>query len=266
MKLPTTPIPVRLVDSHCHLDRIDLTPFHGRLTEVLEIARKEGVERFLCVSINLEHFPQLLSIAQNFPGIQVSVGVHPGEQVSHEPDVEELIALAQNPTVVAIGETGLDYHYHHEDTRQQQERFRLHIAAARAVGKPLIIHSREARVDTLRILKEENARDVGGVLHCFTEDWNTAYAAVELGFYISFSGIITFRNAVELREVATRLPIENLLLETDSPYLAPVPHRGKSNHPAWIRYVAEQIAVIRGIELTELAEVTTSNFLRFIHE
>ncbi|CAK0743585.1 Uncharacterized metal-dependent hydrolase YcfH [Gammaproteobacteria bacterium] len=261
-----TPTPLRLVDSHCHLDRLDLTPFGGELAEALVAARNVGVERILCVSINLEHFPQILSIARRFPGVHASVGVHPGEQVSQEPEIDELVALARDPAVVAIGETGLDYHYHQGDPGWQQERFRRHIVAAQTVGKPLIIHSREARADTLRILKEEGAQEVGGVMHCFTEDWSTAHAAVELGFYISFSGIITFRNAVGLREVATRLPLEHLLVETDSPYLAPTPHRGKSNHPAWVYLVAEQIAALRGMEPAALAEATTANFLRFIRE
>ncbi|CAK0757057.1 putative metal-dependent hydrolase YcfH [Gammaproteobacteria bacterium] len=262
---PPSPPPLRLVDSHCHLDRLDLTPFGGQLAGALATAREVGVERFLCVSINLEKFPQLTAIARDFSDVDLSVGVHPGEHVAHEPEVDDLVALARDPTVVAIGETGLDYHYHQGDPGWQQERFRRHIAAARTVGKPLIIHSREARVDTLRILREEGAQDVGGVMHCFTEDWNTAHAAMELGMYISFSGIVTFRNAIELREVATRLPLERLLLETDSPYLAPTPHRGKSNHPAWVLYVAQQIAALRSIDPRELAENTTNNFLRLIH-
>ncbi|CAK0753646.1 Uncharacterized metal-dependent hydrolase YcfH [Gammaproteobacteria bacterium] len=263
MTLSPSTLP-RLIDSHCHLDRLDLAPFRGQLSEALAAARREGVERFLCVSINLDNFSQILTIAENFSDVHISVGIHPGECVSHEPEVEELIALAQHPAVVAIGETGLDYHYHQGDSGWQQERFRRHIIAARAVGKPLIIHSREARADTLRILAEEGAREVGGIMHCFTEDWNTARAAWELGFYISFSGIITFRNAVELREVAIRLPLESLLVETDSPYLAPVPYRGKSNHPAWVRYVAEQLAKVRKMELITLAEATTTNFLRLM--
>jgi TatD DNase family protein len=164
--------------------------------------------------------------------------------------------------VVAIGETGLDYHYHQGDHGWQQERFRRHIAAARVVGKPLIIHSRDARADTLAILREEGAPEVGGVMHCFSEDWETAHAALDLGFYISFSGIVTFRNAAALREVAVRVPLDRLLVETDSPYLAPVPHRGKSNHPAWVRHVAEHLAMQRGMALAALAEATTANFLR----
>lgn len=262
-----------LSDSHCHLDRLDLTPFSGKLAVALSAAHQEGVIRFLCVAINLDNFPKILAIARNFSGIYVSVGVHPGETVAHEPEVDELITLAQQPEVVAIGETGLDYHYQYYqqglqtknvDHRLQQERFRRHIAAARAVGKPLIIHSRYARADTLRILSEEHAREVGGVMHCFTEDWNTARAALELGFYISFSGIITFRNAVELRDVVTKLPNEALLIETDAPYLAPVPHRGKSNHPAWLRHVAECIAQLKNMELVAVAALTTNNFLRLM--
>jgi len=255
---------LRLADSHCHLDRLDLTLFNGQLSEALAAAHEVGVEHFLCAAIDLKHFPQILAIARSFSGVHVSVGVHPGEQVAQEPEVEDLVTLARDPAVVAIGETGLDYHYHQGDPGWQQERFRRHIVAARIMGKPLIIHSREARADTLRILKEEGAQEVGGVMHCFTEDWNTAHAALELGFYISFSGIVTFRNAVELHKIAARLPLERLLIETDSPYLAPTPHRGKSNHPAWVSYVAQKIAALRGMDPVELGEETTNNFLRFI--
>ncbi len=256
----------QLTDSHCHLDQLDLTHFGGQLSEVLAAANRVGVVRFLCVSVNLEKFPPLLTIARSFPGIYVSVGTHPGEHPSREPNVEDLVALAADPAVVAIGETGLDYHYPNSNPALQQERFRSHIAAARATGKPLIIHSRNARKDTLRLLQEEGARDVGGMMHCFTEDWETAQSALDLGFYISFSGIITFRNAVEMREVAARVPLDRLLIETDAPYLAPAPHRGQSNHPALLRYVAEQVATTRKMELATLAEATSTNFLRLIRK
>ena len=263
MNSPSLP-PLRLTDSHCHLDRLDLAPFGGQLATALAAARQAGVEHFLCVSVTLDHFPKLLSIAEQFPGVYISVGVHPGEHVDREPEIDELVTLARHPAVVAIGETGLDYHYPHTDRTLQQERFRRHIAAARLVDKPLIIHSRDARADTLRMLEEEGAPAVGGVMHCFTEDWDTARAALAQGFYISFSGIITFRNASALREVAARVPLDRLLIETDAPYLAPAPHRGASNHPALVRHVAEQLATVRAMELAALAEITTANFLRLI--
>ncbi len=249
-----------LIDSHCHLDRLDLAPFGGSLNTALEAAHAEGVSHFLCVSINLENFPQVLTLAHHYPNIYASVGVHPSERAGREPTTDELILLAADSSVVAIGETGLDYHYNQGDLQWQQERFRRHIAAAKTVGKPLIIHSREARADTLAILEQEGAAKVGGVMHCFTEDWETASRALDLGFYISFSGIITFRNAEELRQVARQVPLERLLVETDSPYLAPVPYRGKSNHPAWLPAVAQQLAAVRNISLSALATVTTTNF------
>ncbi len=210
----------------------------------------------------MEHFPILIGIATRFPEVDISVGAHPTEHVSHEPTVEELVALAQDPKVVAIGETGLDYHDPRTDRAQQQERFRCHIRAARVMVIPLIIHTRDARADTLRILREEDAREVGGMMHCFTEDWPTARSALDLGFYISFSGIITFRNAADLRKIAAQVPLDRLLIETDAPYLAPAPHRGKPNHPALIRYVAEHLAHLRNMDVTALAEATTINFLR----
>lgn len=257
--------PIRFVDSHCHLDRLDLKPFDGKLESALAAARNVGVEYFLCVAINLEAIPYLAAIAEQFPGVYTSVGIHPGEKVTREPNVEELVALANNSHVVAIGETGLDYHYLNSNPLLQQERFRKHIQAAHSVQKPLIIHSRDARADTLQILREERARDIGGVMHCFTEDWNTAHAALDLGFYISFSGIITFNNATELQKIAQRIPLEYLLIETDAPYLTPVPFRGKAkNQPAWVKYVAEKIAAIHEIELATVATATTENFFRFI--
>lgn len=251
-----------LIDSHCHLDRIDLTPFGGRLEALLETARGNGVEHMLCVCIDLEHFEDVLGIACRHPQVTCSVGVHPDATGVREPQVEELVELAAHPQVVAVGETGLDYYRLTGELEWQRERFRTHIRAARQAGKPLIIHTRAAREDTLRLLEEERAAEVGGVMHCFAEDWETARRAMDLGFLISFSGIVTFRNAEALREVARRVPDEYLLVETDAPYLAPVPHRGKQNHPAWVRHVAEKLAELRGVDLAHIEAVTTANFRR----
>jgi len=251
-----------LVDSHCHLDRIDLTPFGGGLAGVLDAAAANGVTRLLSVATDLESWPALARSTEPYPQIALSVGVHPSEDGGRAPTVTELAELGREPRVVAIGETGLDYYYGAASADRQRDWFRIHIAVARELGKPLIVHNRDAREDTLRILAEEGAAGVGGVLHCFTEDWAMAERALELNFYISFSGIVTFRNAKSIQDVARRLPAERLLVETDSPYLAPVPHRGKSNHPAWVRHVAECVARLRGETLEQVAAVTTANYLR----
>ncbi len=252
-----------LIDSHCHLDRLDLTAYDGKLDAALAAAREAGVGHMLCVCIDLEHFPDVLGIARHFPQVSASVGVHPTHQEGEEPDADRLIALATDEHVVAIGETGLDYfRCQDEDMEWQRERFRQHIAAARACDKPLIIHMREATADTLRILSEEKADEVGGVMHCFVEDWDTARAAMDLNFYISFSGIVTFRSAKTLQEVAAKMPADRYLVETDSPYLAPVPHRGKSNQPAWVSHVAEFIAGLRNESVDVVTETTTRNYQR----
>jgi len=251
-----------LIDSHCHLDRLDLGKYDGDLAAALQHARDNGVERLLCVSIDLENYPSMVRLVEPFPQVSVSVGVHPSHQGDREPSVDDLLERAAHPRVVAIGETGLDYYYGEGDLEWQRQRFRTHIRAARACGKPLIIHTRDARADTLAILAEEGAERVGGVMHCFTEDWDIAQQAMALNFYISFSGIVTFRNATRLKEVARRVPLERMLVETDSPYLAPVPHRGKPNEPAWVRNVAEYIAELRGMALQELAAATTENYFR----
>ena len=250
-----------LVDSHCHLDRLDLTPFGGSLEGVLEAAQAQDIGHFLCVSINLEDYPAMLEIAKSHERVSASVGLHPNEQGGHDPDIDELVRYAQHPKVIAIGETGLDYFRSEGDLEWQRDRFRRHIAAARRAGKPLIIHSRDASEDTLRILTEESAADVGGVMHCFTGDWAMAKQCMDLNFYISFSGIVTFKSARELQEVALKMPQERMLVETDSPYLAPVPHRGKPNHPALVRHVAEYIAQLRGETYAQVAEITTRNFI-----
>jgi TatD DNase family protein len=249
-----------LVDSHCHLDRLDLSQVDGKLTGLLTAAAEMDVAHFLCVSINLEDYPAMLKIAEQHDRISASVGLHPNEQDGHDPGIDELVDYAKHPKVIAIGETGLDYFRSEGDLDWQRERFRRHIAAAKQTGKPLIIHSRDAKEDTLKILEEESAGEVGGVMHCFTGDWDMAQRAMNLNFYISFSGIVTFKSARELQEVATRMPAERYLVETDSPYLAPVPHRGKPNQPAFVRHVAEFIAELRGESYEQVAAVTTENF------
>lgn len=255
-----------LVDSHCHLDRLDLNHFKNDLNTCLDFAREQGVMHFLCVCIDLAHFPAVLAIAEQFSDVSASMGVHPTEQVAEEARLDELIKLAQHPKVVAIGETGLDYYHENIQKECQQQRFRQHIRAALAVNKPLIVHTRDARADTLRILKEEGAQQVGGVLHCFTEDLAMAECAIQENFYISFSGIVTFKNAVELKSIAQTLPLERILIETDSPYLAPQPFRGKPNQPAYVRYVAECLAELRDCPLNTIAEQTTTNFFNLFKQ
>ncbi|MGM0593366.1 MAG: TatD family hydrolase [Pseudomonadota bacterium] len=251
-----------LVDSHCHLDRLDLTPFDDDLSRALDAAREQGVERFLCVAIDRGNIPDVIAIAEQHDDVYASVGVHPNEEDPREVTAEELVRLAEHPKVIAIGETGLDYFRSEGDLAWQKQRFRNHIAAARRSHKPLIIHSREAREDTIAIMQQEGAEEAGGIMHCFVEDWATAERAMEMGFYISFSGIVTFKSAEALREVARQVPADRLLVETDSPYLAPVPHRGKGNQPAYVRHVAELLAQLRGVSEQELAEQTTENFNR----
>ena len=251
-----------LVDSHCHLDRLDLTPFAGQLQGALDNARAHGVGHMLCVCIDLEHFADVLSPAQQYDNIFASVGVHPNEREGQEPDIATLLALANDPDVIAIGETGLDYYRNEGELEWQRDRFRTHIAAAKQCGKPLIIHMREATADTLRLMQEEAAGEAGGVMHCFAEDWDAAKAALDMGFYISFSGIVTFNSAKTLKEVAKQVPLDRMLIETDSPYLAPTPYRGKSNQPAYVKYVAEHIAALRDTSLEAIGEATTENFFR----
>ncbi|WP_303903137.1 TatD family hydrolase [Thiohalomonas denitrificans] len=251
----------KLVDSHCHLDRLDLQPFGGSLDGVIEAAAENGVVSLLCVGISRDSLPDVLEIARRYPNVSASVGVHPNEE-EDALDEDELLRLSDVPDVVAIGETGLDYFRSEGDLEWQRARFRTHIRAARRAGKPLIVHSREAREDTIRIMQEERADEAGGIMHCFVEDWETARRAIELGFYISFSGIITFNSARELREVAKQVPDDRLLVETDSPYLAPVPKRGKPNYPAYVLHVAERIAKERGVDLESVARRTTENYRR----
>ncbi len=246
------------VDSHCHLDRLDLAALETDLAGALDAARARGVQHFLCIGVDLESLPAVLAVADAHDDVSASVGVHPLHLDALEPEIEKLVELAAHPKVVAIGETGLDYHYDQEKPADQQRRFRKHIEAARRTGKPLVVHTRDARADTLALLREEGASR--GVLHCFTEDWDTARSALDLGFYISFSGIVTFANAKALREVARKVPLERLLIETDSPWLAPVPYRGKTNQPAYVVDVARAVAELRGMEVEELGEQTSANF------
>ena len=251
---------VMLVDSHCHLDFPELS---ADLAGVLSRMSDNGVAHALTISTTLETFPAVRAVARAHPNVWCSAGVHPDERRdSREAGVEDLVAMAGDPRVVAIGETGLDYFRVEGDTEWQRERFRNHIRAARRCGKPLVIHTRAAAEDTLRLMREEGAAEVGGVMHCFTETWEVAQAAMALGFHISFSGIVTFKNAKDLKEVARRVPLERMLVETDSPYLAPVPHRGKPNQPAFVKHVAEEIAALRGIAVDEVAAATTANFFR----
>ena len=251
-----------LIDSHCHLDLLTLDDDPAGVDGVLSEATRMGVLHMLCVSVALEAYPAMRDLVAGKTNVSLSVGVHPCYLDSHDPEPEALIAIAERDGCVAIGETGLDYfHVDTDDDRyRQRERFRRHIAAARACRRPLIVHTRQARHDTLQILRAENARDVQGVMHCFAEDWETAKAALDLGFYISFSGIVTFKNALELQAVARQVPADRLLVETDAPYLAPVPKRGRPNRPAWVRHTAEHIATLRGESFATIAAQTTANY------
>lgn len=245
------------IDSHCHINFPELS---DKLDEVFATMQANQVESALCVSVELPKLPEILKLAEQHDNIYASVGVHPDYELDDEPTQAELVRLAQHPRVVAIGETGLDYFRLTGDLEWQRNRFRTHIRAARETNKPLIIHTRNASADTIRIMKEEGADQVGGVMHCFTESLEVALAAIELNFYISFSGIVTFKKALELKEVAQKIPLERMLIETDSPYLAPVPFRGKLNQPGYVKHVAEEIAKLRGISVEEVGEMTSANF------
>lgn len=248
-----------LVDSHCH---IDFDEYSGRIPQILENMARNQVSHALCACVNLVDFERVLALAESHAQLFASVGVHPDQSADASPTVDDLIGRSRHSKIVAIGETGLDYYRQDGDLEWQGARFRTHIRAARECGKPLIIHTRDAGEATLRIMREERADAIGGVMHCFTETLEVAQAAMELNFYISFSGIVTFKNAVAIKELAKTVPLERMLIETDSPYLAPVPHRGKTNEPAWVRHVAEEIARLRGISLEALAEATSANFFR----
>ena len=250
---------MNIIDSHCHINFPELIE---DIDGVLERMAENQVSKALCVSVNLEKFPEVLSLAKAHEHIYASVGVHPDHESGEEPTVERLVSLSEDPKVVAIGETGLDYFRTEGDVSWQRDRFRVHIQAARRTDKPLIIHTREAGDDTLSILKEEGEGLVRGVMHCFTETLEFARASIDLGFFISFSGIITFKNAQEIRDVAKVIPLESILIETDSPYLAPVPNRGKTNEPSYVRYVLEEVARVKELPVDTVAQATTQNFHR----
>jgi TatD DNase family protein len=248
-----------LVDSHCHLDLLDLANDEGDLNLLLERAREQNIGHILNVCISLSSFPAVLKTAEAYPFISASVGLHPNDQ-DEEADEKTLVHLGEHPKVVAVGETGLDYFRSEGELGWQKERFRIHIHAAKKLQKPLIVHTRQAKDDTIKILQEETADQIGGVMHCFTEDWEMAKKALDLNFYISFSGIVTFKNATVIQEVAKLVPLDRILIETDAPYLAPNPNRGKPNEPAYLAMTAEYLARLRGIPLADFAEHTTRNF------
>lgn len=247
------------VDSHCHLDRLDLKPYGGSLSKALDAARLAGVQGFLSVGVDLDAAEQVIATALPYPDVWASVGLHPSDVGDSLVQEADFLRYAAHPKVVAIGEMGLDYHYGMKSDAMESA-FRCQIRVARALKKPIIVHTREAVDDTLRILREEQADEVGGVMHCFTESWEMARAAIELGFLISFSGIITFKNAVNVMDVARQVPLDCLLVETDAPYLAPVPHRGQSNQPLYVPHVGLALAVLKGVMPERLAEQTTHNF------
>ena len=252
-----------LVDSHCHLDFPDLA---NHLPDVLARMQANNVGCAVCIGVNLEDYPKVLALAEAEERLFATVGVHPEYTDVEEPSEEMLVALAGHHKVVAIGETGLDYYWQKDKPEWQRARFRTHIQAAKRVGKPLVIHTRESAADTLRLMQEEGADAAGGVMHCFTENWEIARQALDLGFYLSFSGIVTFKNASLVKEVAQKCPLDRILVETDSPYLAPVPYRGKPNEPAYVLHVAEEIARLRSLSLDEVSQATTDNFFRLFKQ
>ncbi|CAM2892677.1 deoxyribonuclease belonging to the TatD DNAse family [Legionella steigerwaltii] len=251
-----------LVDSHCHLNFLDLADFNNDMANVLAQAKANDVQHFLCVCVELNDYPKLEKLASEYPDISISVGIHPNTEMDVPITSEMLCDLAKNPACIAIGETGLDYYRTHtEEAREvQRSRFKAHVKAALKTSKPLIIHTRQAAEDTIALMAAENAQQIGGVMHCFAESLDIAYQAMDLNFYISFSGIVTFKNATALQDVARKIPLDRILIETDSPYLAPVPYRGKQNHPALVKHVAEAIAELRGMSYDKIAEITTNNF------
>lgn len=254
-----------LADSHCHLDRLDLTPYNGDVSKAIAAARDVGVSHMLCVAISLAKLPDVLRLAEQYEGVNASVGVHPLQESDADVTVEQLVELASHPKVVAIGETGLDYYYDKDRAQEQQQQFVKHMQAAKVCRKPVIIHTRDAQQDTLDIIRAEGDPELAGVLHCFTESWEMAKQAMDLNYYISLSGIVTFNSATELRDVAKKIPLDRLLIETDSPYLAPVPFRGKKNEPKYVAQVAEFMAQLRGISVQELADITRENYFRLFN-
>jgi TatD DNase family protein len=249
-----------LADSHCHLQLLDYSKLETDMAGVVKNAQDNDVQFLLCVATHLDQVAELHRIADQFPNVKISIGLHPNEEIAHEPNVDDYLTAQAHPGVVAIGETGLDYYRTPGNARRQQDRFRVQIRAAKQCDKALIVHTRSAKQDTLDILRDEGAETVGGVLHCFTEDWEMAKQALDLNFYISFSGIVSFGNALDLQNVAKQVPLEKMLIETDSPYLAPVPLRGQMNQPANVKYVAEFIAKLKGLDVQQVAEQTTKNY------
>ncbi len=251
-----------LVDSHCHINMLDLSEFKNGMDDVIHQASAAGVEHLLCVCVELADLPALYQLAERYPHASISVGVHPNTEMVDEVDASQLVALTSHPACIAMGETGLDYYRTEagDAKEQQRQRFREHIRAAIASSKPLIIHTRQAAEDTLLLMEEEGASAIGGVMHCFSEDWDIARRALDMNFYISFSGIVTFKNATQIHDVAKKVPFDRMLIETDAPYLAPVPFRGKQNHPAWVKYVALALSELRQVEFSKLAQQTTDNF------
>ncbi|MGB1466678.1 MAG: TatD family hydrolase [Alcanivorax nanhaiticus] len=254
------------VDSHCHLDRLNLEAHGGDFSAMMAATEEAGVSHMLCIGVDLETFPNVQALAEQYPHVFASVGVHPLYKESREPSVTELLERAAHPKVIAIGETGLDYFYAKEERDWQKRYFIAHIQAARETGLPLVVHTRGAKDDTLNLLREHGGGEVKGVLHCFTEDLDMAQQAIELGFYISISGIVTFRNAESLRDVVRALPIEKLLIETDSPWLAPVPFRGKPNEPRFVANVAECVAELKDVSVEQLGKITADNFFTLFNK
>ncbi len=248
------------IDSHCHLNL--LAEEEGGLDAIIAQAQENHVDHILSIAIDKASCHDVIALTQQYSNVTASVGIHPNVDQAENFTVNELVNLAQHDKVIAIGETGLDYFRSEGDLEWQRDRFRIHIEAAKQLKKPLIIHTREARDDTMAILEQENAQQAGGIIHCFTENWNTAQRALDIGFYVSLSGIVTFKNAVELQDVAKKLPLDRILIETDAPYLAPVPFRGKTNKPAYVKYVAEFLAELRGDTVENIAQATTANFYR----
>jgi len=246
------------IDSHCHLNL--LAEEEGGIAAVIGQAKENQVDHIVCIAIDKASCHDVVALTQRYPNLSASVGIHPNVGQEEAFTVDELMALAQPEKVIAIGETGLDYFRSEGDLEWQRDRFRIHIEAAKQIQKPLVIHTREAREDTMAILEQQHAEQAGGIIHCFTEDWQTAQRALDLGFYISLSGIVTFKNAKELQDVAKKLPLDRILIETDAPYLAPVPHRGKTNKPAYVKHVAEFLAELRQTTVADIAEQTTANF------
>lgn len=251
-----------LVDSHCHLDRLKLEKYDNKLSTAIDAALSRGIQQLLCVGISVNNREAVVKIAEQFPQVVSSVGVHPCDVKEGVATEEDLVEWSKHPKVVALGESGLDYYYSEDDKALQHESFAIHLRAAAQANLPVIVHTRDARADTLQLIKEHGQESSAGVLHCFTENWEMAKAAIDMNYMISLSGIVTFKNAHELKEVAKKIPLDRLLVETDSPYLAPVPYRGKPNEPQYVREVAEYLAELRGISFEALAEATTDNFYR----